>query len=89
LYSCRKACGFFVFLPLKGKQKGSKLSVLCAFAVNSIQTKTLLGEVADCLTSASSLSVKVSIDLPEHAFSALRMRPDNLVKEVRLAATIE
>jgi len=25
------------------------------------------------------MSVKVSIDLPEHAFSALRMRPDNFV----------
>jgi len=34
---------FFVFLPLKGKQKGIKLSVLCASAVNSIQTKILLG----------------------------------------------
>jgi hypothetical protein len=35
---------FFVFLPLKGKQEKSKLSVLCASAVNkSIQTKTLLG----------------------------------------------
>ena len=34
---------FFVFLPLKAKEK-SKLSVLCASAVNSsIQTKTLLG----------------------------------------------
>ena len=43
LYSCRKALWFFVFLPLKGKQKRIKLSVLCVFAVNSIQTKTLLG----------------------------------------------
>ena len=35
------------------------------------------------------MSVKVSIDLPEHAFSALRMRPDNFVKEMRLAAAIK
>jgi len=33
----------FVFLPLKGKQKGIKLSVLCVLAVNGIQTKTFLG----------------------------------------------
>ncbi|MBL7175749.1 MAG: hypothetical protein ISS66_07990 [Desulfobacteraceae bacterium] len=26
---------FFVFLPLKGKQEKSKLSVLCGFAVNN------------------------------------------------------
>ena len=38
----------FVFLSLKGKQKGIKLSVLCALAVDSIQTKTLLGVVVDC-----------------------------------------
>jgi hypothetical protein len=42
----------FVFLPLKGKQKGSKLSVLCVLAVNSIQTKTLLGVVVDLILSA-------------------------------------
>jgi predicted HTH domain antitoxin len=35
------------------------------------------------------MSVKVSVDLPEHAFSALRMRPDNFVKEMRLAAAIK
>jgi predicted HTH domain antitoxin len=35
------------------------------------------------------MSVKVSIDLPEHAFSALRMRPDNFVKEMSLAAAIK
>jgi len=33
----------FVFLSFKGKQKGSKLGVLCVLAVNSIHTKTLLG----------------------------------------------
>ena len=37
---------FVVFLPFKGKQEKSKLSVLCASAVNnSIQSKTLLGVV--------------------------------------------
>jgi hypothetical protein len=33
----------FVFLPLKGKQEKSKLSVLCVSAVNIIQAKTLSG----------------------------------------------
>jgi hypothetical protein len=33
----------FVFLPLKGKQEESKLSVLCVSAVNSIERKTLSG----------------------------------------------
>ena len=35
---------FVVFLPLNGKQEKSKLSILCASAVNKkIKTKTLLG----------------------------------------------
>lgn len=35
------------------------------------------------------MSVKVSLDLPEQAFSELRIRPDNFVKEMRLAAAIK
>ena len=55
---------FLVFLPLKGKQEKSKLSVLCVSAVNSIERKTLsgstfkppfLGVVVD-----SSVSSKIS-----------------------------
>jgi hypothetical protein len=56
----------FVFLPLKGKQEKSQLSVLCVSAVNIIQAKTLsgspfkpplLGVVVDCHCERSNLNV--------------------------------
>ncbi len=52
-YNCSVAIRLvvFVFLPLKGKQKGIKLSVLCVLAVNGIQTKTFLGVVIDSVHS--------------------------------------
>lgn len=35
------------------------------------------------------MSVALKIDMPEGAFSALRMDPDGLVKELRLAAAVK
>ncbi len=35
------------------------------------------------------MSVRVSLDLPEDAFSALRMTPESFVKEMRLAAAVK
>ncbi len=35
------------------------------------------------------MSVRVSLDLPEDAFSALRMAPEGFVKEMRLAAAVK
>ena len=35
------------------------------------------------------MSVQVTIDLPEDAFSALKMPPDSFVKEMRLAAAVK
>jgi predicted HTH domain antitoxin len=35
------------------------------------------------------MSVRVSVDLPEDAFSALRTTPEGFVKEMRLAAAVK
>jgi len=35
------------------------------------------------------MSVRVSLDLPEDAFSALRTTPEGFVKEMRLAAAVK
>jgi predicted HTH domain antitoxin len=35
------------------------------------------------------MTIRVTIDLPDDAFSVLRMRPDNFVKEMRLAAAVK
>jgi len=35
------------------------------------------------------MSVRVSVELPEDAFSALRMTPEGFVKEMRLAAAVK
>jgi len=35
------------------------------------------------------MAVQVSIELPENAFSVLRMNPDSFVKEMRLAAAVK
>jgi predicted HTH domain antitoxin len=35
------------------------------------------------------MSVRVSLELPEDAFSALRMTPEGFVKEMRLAAAVK
>ncbi len=35
------------------------------------------------------MSVRVSLDLPEDAFSALRITPESFVKEMRLAAAVK
>ena len=35
------------------------------------------------------MSVALKIDIPEGAFSALRMDPDGLAKELRLAAAVK
>jgi predicted HTH domain antitoxin len=36
-----------------------------------------------------AMSVRVSVELPEHAFSALRMTPEGFVAEMRLAAAVK
>ena len=35
------------------------------------------------------MSVRVSVELPEDAFSALRTTPEDFVKEMRLAASVK
>ncbi len=35
------------------------------------------------------MTIKIAIDLPEDAFSILRMRPENFVNEMRLAAAVK
>ena len=35
------------------------------------------------------MSVQLTIDLPEDAFSILRTHPDNFIKEMRLAAAVK
>ena len=35
------------------------------------------------------MSVKVTIELPENTFSALRKRPEDFVQEMRLAAAVK
>jgi hypothetical protein len=35
------------------------------------------------------MGVRVSVDLPEDAFSALRTTPESFVAEMRLAATVK
>ena len=36
-----------------------------------------------------NVSVQLTIDLPEDAFSILRTHPDNFIKEMRLAAAVK
>jgi predicted HTH domain antitoxin len=36
-----------------------------------------------------SLSMKITLDLPEHAFSSLRQAPDDFAAELRLAACVK